>query len=66
MTGWCPGDSVSETTLFGTNEVPVAIYQRHAHDLDQAVRRSELESHFLASDRPTALLSPAPGAARMG
>lgn len=98
MTASCPRDSVSETTIFGTNDDPVASYQQYAHNLGQTVLRSGLESHFLApdwptfaqldyrrkspkplwrtrsepvgrlpgSDRPAALLSPAPGAARLG
>ncbi|MGO9499698.1 MAG: hypothetical protein ACLQA5_23750 [Solirubrobacteraceae bacterium] len=88
-----------ETTIFGTNDGPVATYEQYACNLGQTVLRSEFESHFLAptwptfaqldacphkspkpfwrtrsetvgrlpgSDRPAALLSPTPGAARMG
>lgn len=99
MTGCsCPRDSVSETTIFGTNDDPVGTYQQYAHNLGHTVLRSGLESHLLApdwptfaqldyrrkspkplwrtrsepvgrlpgSDRPAALLSPAPGAARLG
>jgi hypothetical protein len=88
-----------ETTIFGTNDDPVATYQQYVYNLVQTVLRSEFESHFLApdwptfaqldayphnspkplwrtrsepvgrlpgSDRPAALLSATPGAARMG
>lgn len=55
-----------EITILGTNDDPVATYQRYAHNLGQAVLRSEFESHFLVSDRPHAVLSPTPGAARIG
>jgi hypothetical protein len=42
-----------ETAIFGTNDDPVATYQQYPYNLGQRVRRSELESHFLAPDRPT-------------
>jgi hypothetical protein len=38
----------------------------YAHNLGRTVLRSEFESHFLAPDRPDAVLSPTQGAARMG
>jgi hypothetical protein len=53
-----------EITILGTNDDPVATYQQYAHNLGQTVLRSESESHFLAPDRPDAVLSP--GAARLG
>ena len=98
MTGSCPRDSVSETTIFGTNDDPVGTHQQYAHNLGETVLRSGLDSHFLAPDWPTfaqlgyrrkspnplwrrrsepvgclpgsdrlaAVLTSAPGAARMG
>ncbi len=55
-----------EITILGTTDDPVAAYQQYAHNLGQPVLRLEFESHFLAPDRPDPVLSPTPGAARMG
>jgi hypothetical protein len=42
-----------ETTIFGTNDDPVATYRQYAYNLGHAVLRSEFESHVLAPDWPT-------------
>jgi hypothetical protein len=98
-TARCLGLESGNTTIFGTNDDPVATYRQYAYNLGRRVLRSEFESHFLApdwptfaqldayphkspkplwrtrpepvgrlpgSDGPAAVLSPTPGAARMG
>jgi hypothetical protein len=49
-----------EITILATNDDPVATYQQYAHNLGQTVGR------LPGSDRPDAVLSPTPGAARIG